>query len=65
VARVLEGEAGLPVHDAADDAVQVIRAGEQRELADGVEPAVRQPATAQTPDPSQLDQDWVGAEHGV
>jgi hypothetical protein len=46
VARVLEREPCLAVHEAAHDPVQVVRAGEQRELAHGVEPAVREPATA-------------------
>jgi hypothetical protein len=64
IARVLERKDRLPVHDAADDAVEVIGAGEQRELADGVEPAVGQPTTTQAPDPSQLEQERVGAGHG-
>ena len=39
-------EPGLAVHDAADDPVQVVRPREERELADCVEPAVREPAPA-------------------
>ena len=46
VARVLERQRRLAVHDAADEPVQVVGAGEQRELPDGVEPAVRKPAPA-------------------
>ena len=36
--RVVERDGGLPVHDPAHDPVRVVRAGEQRELAQGVHP---------------------------
>jgi hypothetical protein len=53
-ARVLEREAGLAVDEAPHDAVQVVGAGEEGQLADGVEPAIRKPAAAEAPDPSQV-----------
>ena len=64
VAGVLEREPGLAVHEAADEPVGVVGAREEGQLAQCVEPAVREPATAQTPDPGQLHEQRMGPGHG-
>ena len=53
-AGVLERQGGLPVHQPAHDAVRVVGAGEERELAQGVEPALGEPATAHSPGLGEL-----------
>ena len=57
-------EAATTVSGAASGAFVGYSAGEEGELPDGVEPAVRKPAPAEAPDPSQLDQERVGRGHG-
>ena len=53
-ARVLERDGRLAVDRAAHDPVRVVGAGEQRELAQRVEPALRQPSAAGVPSTPEL-----------
>src|SRR4051794_16443826 len=55
----------MAVHDAPDDPVDVVRAGEEHELADGVEPPLREPAPAEVPDPPELGHQGVRGRHGA